>query len=246
MLINLDAKQLEWVAAVYLSGDTVGRQEILDGADAHAENQVRFKLPTRLIAKTFLFRLIFGGSAYAYAHDPDFTHHSSSEKYWQSIIDGTYDKYKGLNQWHTDLIQEVSRSGHLKVVTGRQYKFFRENNELPRSKILNYPVQGLGHDLMALIRVALWRRTNQMNLKSLFVSTVHDSVLLDTPTEIVPSVCKLIFQVFKDVPKNFERLFKVPFDLPLNVEVQVGPNWGQMVDLKEKDLAMLGQLKGTD
>lgn len=236
MLINADAKGLEWVCAVYLSGDEVGTREILDGTDAHAENQSRFKLPTRLIAKTFLFRLIFGGSAYAYAHDPDFTHHSSSEKYWQSIVDGYYDKYQGLARWHTSLVQEVSRSGQLEVVTGRRYKFFRENGELPRSKILNYPVQGLGHDLMALIRVALWRRTNQMNLKSLFVSTVHDSVLLDTPTEIVPSVCKLIFQVFKDVPKNFERLFKVPFDLPLNVEVQVGPNWGNMRELTKEEL----------
>lgn len=58
MLLKVDAKalQLEWRVAVELSGDKVGLQEILDGVDSHADNQQRFGLPSRLIAKTYLFR----------------------------------------------------------------------------------------------------------------------------------------------------------------------------------------------
>lgn len=239
MLINADSKGLEWVCAVYLSGDEVGTREILDGVDAHAENQKRFGLPSRLVAKVFLFRLIYGGSAYAYSRDADFTGHSTSEKYWQSVIDEAYDKYKGLAKWHTSLMQEVSRTGHLQVVTGRQYKFFRENGELPRSKILNYPVQGLGHDLMAIIRVMLRKRMMEMKLRSLLVSTVHDSVLLDTHPDSVWEITRLIFQVFKDAPTQFERLFKVPFTLPLKCELTIGPNWGNMIECKEENLGEL-------
>mgnify|MGYP001599047267 CR=1 FL=1 len=94
MLIKLDAKMLEWVCAVWLSQDKVGMQEIIAEEDVHANNAERFKLPTRLVAKTFLFRLIYGGGAYSYAHDPDFTDVSTSEKFWQRVIDESYDKYQ--------------------------------------------------------------------------------------------------------------------------------------------------------
>lgn len=59
MLISADASQLEWRTAVELSGDLVGLQEIKDHADTHSLNQVAFALPSRLIAKIYLFRTIF-------------------------------------------------------------------------------------------------------------------------------------------------------------------------------------------
>ena len=58
MLLKADAKalQLEWRVAVELSGDKVGLEEIINGYDAHEDNRQRFGLPSRLIAKTLLFR----------------------------------------------------------------------------------------------------------------------------------------------------------------------------------------------
>lgn len=56
MLIGVDAAQLEWRTILELSRDPVGIQEILDGADTHALNEKAFDLPSRLIAKKYLFR----------------------------------------------------------------------------------------------------------------------------------------------------------------------------------------------
>jgi len=236
LLINLDAKQLEFVCAAYLSKDKVAYEEILKGLDIHSANQQRFGLPERVIAKVFLFRLIYGGSAFSYAHDPEFTHVSSSEKFWQGVIDEAYNKYEGLAAWHNSIVQEVSRTGGLIVPpTHREYIFFRENGELPRPKILNYPVQGLGHDLMAILRVMLMRRLTRAKVSSKLVSTVHDSVLFDCPQDSVSTVCRLIFQASQDLPEQFERLFQKKFDLPFRVEVKVGPNWGDMTEVKETD-----------
>ena len=89
MLLQADAKQLEWIGATYLSQDKVAIDEILREVDMHSENQKRFKLPSRLIAKTFVFRLIYGGSAYSYAHDPDFRD-IGNESFWQDVIDAFY------------------------------------------------------------------------------------------------------------------------------------------------------------
>jgi hypothetical protein len=56
MLIQTDASQLEWRCALELSKEYVGINEIVSGEDTHAKNQTAFGLPSRLIAKIFLFR----------------------------------------------------------------------------------------------------------------------------------------------------------------------------------------------
>src|SRR5579864_691463 len=96
-LVNIDAKQLEWVCAVYLSGDKIGREELLAELDIHADNQTRLGLPTRTVAKTFLYRSIYAdelsGGAYAFSVDPNFTHVSSSSRWWQAKLDAFFTKY---------------------------------------------------------------------------------------------------------------------------------------------------------
>lgn len=56
MFIKVDAQQLEWRVALELSRDWVGINEIIDKEDVHSKNQVAFELPSRLIAKIYLFR----------------------------------------------------------------------------------------------------------------------------------------------------------------------------------------------
>src|SRR5579859_2820201 len=159
MLISVDHKGLEWVTAVFLSQDPVGIKEIWDGVDQHEDNRQRFNLPTRLIAKTFLFRLIYGGTAFAYAHDPEFMQVSREPDFWQSVIDGFYRKYGGLAEWHNGLVNNVGKSGKYESPSGRIYYFEPYRTEygelkLPRTKILNYPVQGLGADIVMLSRLS--------------------------------------------------------------------------------------------
>ena len=57
MLFNVDAKHLDWTTAIFLSQDEVGMKEIWEGFDLHTDNQKVFGLPSRLIAKKFLFRI---------------------------------------------------------------------------------------------------------------------------------------------------------------------------------------------
>lgn len=235
MLINLDAKALEWVCATYLSQDQVAIQEQIDNVDVHSDNQKRFRLPTRLTAKTYLFRLIYGGSAYSYSVDPDFTDVSTSPKFWQRVIDATYDKYPGLERWHSSLMQEVVSTGKLVMPTGREYNYTSKLNERgeriwPRTTILNYPVQGLGADVMAIIRV-MFARKLKAYYKALLVCTVHDSILVDTPSQHVDEIVKLCYKTFEDFPEYWEKLFGCKWNVPLKCEVQIGPNWGNMKEV---------------
>ena len=54
-ILNVDLAALEWRTIVELSGDKIALEEINAGLDFHTDNQQRFNLPSRLIAKVFLF-----------------------------------------------------------------------------------------------------------------------------------------------------------------------------------------------
>jgi DNA polymerase I-like protein with 3'-5' exonuclease and polymerase domains len=232
MLLQADAKQLEWVGATYLSQDPVAIKEIWGQVDMHSDNQQRFNLPSRLIAKTFVFRLIYGGSAYSYANDPNFRD-IGDEDFWQSVIDSFYNKYDGLKKWHDEIFFRAKRDKKLVMPTGRIYYYEPEIKydkvKYPRTKILNYPVQGLGADLMAIARVSLRNRLKGKEGIQL-INTVHDSIIIDFDTKVWDNIdiVNLVDKCFEDVPKNFEKLFGVDFNLPMRVECQIGETWGNM------------------
>lgn len=240
-LVNADAKALEWLGAVYLSKDKVGYEEIRNEVDQHTENQKAFGLPSRLIAKKFVFRLIYGGSAYAYANDADFKDVGGDQDFWQNVIDKFYQKYEGIAQWHSDLMLEAMSKGCVTIPTGRVFTFTpvqkRRGMEWPRTQILNYPVQGFGADLMILARLEVDKRMkkNGNNLFSLClpVCTVHDSIVYDVPVGYVDSTANAIFAAWRAIPDSFFNSFGHVFDLPCKVEVSVGDNWKDLKEIKD-------------
>jgi len=239
MLINADYKQLEWQCAALLSEDETAIHEIRTGTDLHEDNRVRFGLPSRLIAKKFLFRLIYGGSSFSYANDADFATISNNPDYWQGVIDAFYKKYRGLHRWHRNLLRGViENGGRYESPSGRTYQFTTVRTKSgftkwPRTTILNYPVQGLGADIMTLARLSLKNRVIGHS-KVQLLATVHDSILIDTDSTELDTICKKIFDVWRDLPANYERIFDSPFHgMPARVEVKVGPNWLDMKEIKE-------------
>lgn len=236
-IVNVDAKSLEWCTYLYLSQDKNGIDEwhnvVNDPSkfDIHLDNQTKFNLPSRLIAKVFLFRWIYRGPAFAYCHDPDFAVVSKSQKYWQDVIDQYYSKYHGLYKTHMRYLQEVNQTGKLRSPLGREYIFKRnKRGEFSEYEITNYPNQGLGADVMAVARVSLAARFAKYKLRSLLISTIHDSLTSDSPDNEVETVKELMVGVFKDLPKNIEKSLGIEWTLPMLGEVSVGPNMKDLVD----------------
>lgn len=240
MLINCDVKGLEVVTAAQLSGDKVLRQEILDKVDIHDANRIRFGLgegkPGRLVSKIFKFRMLFGGGAYSYANDPDFagvdTGKLSRLKFWEGVINEYYTKYAGIKRWHYDeLILTVKRQGYIEIPSGRFFSFKPNGFKWPETQIKNYPVQGFGADLVMLARIEAKRLVRESGLEALFIQTVHDSIVLDTPEKNVYTISKLLKQAVESVPKLCLEHFQYEFSLPLTCEIQVGMNKFDMKEL---------------
>lgn len=225
MYIQVDAKQLEWRGVAWLSNDQVALHEINKGVDTHTENEKAFGLPDRLIAKRYLFRTIYRGSGWAFAHDNDFSSVSSDPDFWDDINEKFYRKYHGIDAWHKDLARIVAARKPIISPLGREWLILpKPNGDLPWTVFTNYPVQGTSADLMSVARVSMLRRIKAALRDTLMVSTVHDSIVLDTTAAELDQAIAICLAVFNDLPKNVQKLWNVTLPCPFPGEVSYGPN----------------------
>lgn len=227
MLIQADASQLEWRVAVELSKDPTALVEILNKEDTHTKNQTAFELPSRLIAKIYLFRTIFRGSGWSFANDADFMHVSSSPKYWDLVNEKFYKKYAGLDKKHQEWAATVLRGEPIEGPLGRFWpvEMGRDRKgelKIPWTLLTNYPVQGTAADVMTIARISFWNRLRKAGIPVLLISSVHDSIVVDAPAIYKEQITSLFLAVFSDLPANIKKLFGYNWECPLVCEVKAG------------------------
>ncbi len=248
MLLKIDAAQLEWRVKVFLAQDKVGMDEIWrleDGTyDIHTDNETRFRLPSRTIAKNWLYQAIFSdafgpegikGAAGGFSAKADFQHvfqGSKKEKVdaWQKVLAAFFTKYPEVFRHGPALIREACETGMVVVPSGRYFPFKPEPDrrsgglDWPRTKILNYPVQGFSADLVQVARLNIWQWWDTS--KGLLINTVHDDVEsdVDNDPDNVYNICIGLENSFRNIPQTFKRLYGTEINIPLSGEVKYGVN----------------------
>lgn len=237
MYVQVDASQLEWRGALELSRDGVGINEVKNKADAHSLNQKAFELPSRLIAKIYLFRTIFRGSGWGFANDPDFMHVSSDPDYWEEVNVKFFRKYHGLDKQHQIWKDLVLEGKPIIGPLGREWKIEFDGKKIPWTVFTNYPVQGTCADIMTMTRVIFRKRLRQKEWGHLvlIVTSVHDSIIVDCPEELVMEVVKLFHEVFASLIPNIKKVFNYDWVVPLECECKIGMT---MKDMKKVDLSI--------
>ena len=207
---------------------------MLEGQDTHALNQAALKLPSRLIAKIFLFRVIFRGSGYSFANDPDFTHVSADASFWDEKNEAFYTKYAGIDKCHKQWKEDIENYGKIVSPLGREWEvpLFNSYGKLNWTQWTNFPVQGTGADVMMLARISFANRLKKLGWPVLLIQTVHDSIAVDCPSEYSQQVARLFHEVFKDLQANIKKIFGYTWVVPLECEVKAGPNQKDMKELK--------------
>lgn len=240
-LVKVDAKSLEWKVAVMLSMDKVGIEEILAGADVHSVNKEYFRLPDRHTAKIYLFRTIYKGSGWSFAHDPAFMHVSSDPSYWDAVNGNFYFKYAGLNATHEAWAKLVAERKPIISPLGRVWKLEPVVNnwgksQIPWTTLSNYPVQGTGHDIVSVARILLRNKMLQHKLTARLITTVHDDIMADVPEKEVKTVAALMYESFDEVRAVIKQKFNYDTVIPFEGEVKTGQNMADMQDLPLKEL----------
>lgn len=215
--------------------DRIALGEINEGIDFHSENQKFFGLPTRLIAKVYLFRTIYRGSGWAFSKDPAFSHVSSDPDYWDDVNKKFYRKYKGIDECHTLWAQQVVSKKPIRSPMGREWMIYlNEDGKLPWTVLTNYPVQGTGADIVMLARLSLRRQLRENGLSAILVGTVHDDIRIDCPDEETDHVIECCYKAFDNVPVNIKKFWNIDVPIPFPGEVYKGRNFRDMEEVKRE------------
>lgn len=269
MLLKVDAAQLEWRVKVFLAQDKVGMEEIelmeQGKFDIHTDNQHRLlnlghdKIKGRTIAKNFIYQMIFQdvfgdqgikAAGHGFAGKADFMHvfegsHKSRVEKWTEVSENFFNKYKGIRAHSVDLIRTASTTGRIVVPSGRWYPFKPELKygelDWPRTKILNYPIQGFSADLVQLARLWLWQNCFKARVEfgdCMLINTVHDDIEADVDNnpELMYNICIKMEQAFRNIPSEFEKKYGSHINVPMAGEVKFGVNLNEasMVKFKAK------------
>jgi DNA polymerase I-like protein with 3'-5' exonuclease and polymerase domains len=235
-----DLSQLEWRVAAWQSQDPVAMQEIFDGVDIHLDNAIKFfgDAKYRQDAKIMTFRLLYGGSAYAFWIDPKMP--NFSKKRWDEIVDSYEMKYRGITQWQQNNISRVPLDhGFLYDAMGRKYKIpMEEHKRYPGTMVYkdtcikNYPVQGMATgNIVPLAQVMMQEKIDadpQAFMSSNWMGQVHDSMIFDTMPHEVKRLAFTCIQVFEALPARINDIWGLDFNLPLTGEAEWGPSYAAM------------------
>jgi len=220
-IMEADFAQLEFRAAAYLSQDGVAIEEVSTGFDVHsytAEVITDAGQPTdRQTAKAHTFAPLYGATGFGRtpAEAEYYTHFTQ--------------KYQGVADWHSRLAKEAIATGKITTPSGREFAFpdVRRNSRGRVSnftQIKNYPVQSFATaDIVPLALLHIDKLLDGM--QSCVVNTVHDSIVIDVHPDEERRVIDIIHRTNKELPDLITLRWGLVFNVPLELEAKIGPNW---------------------
>ena len=206
-LVGCDASGLELrTLSHYLARYDEGKygNTILEG-DIHTANQDAAGLPTRDMAKTFIYGFLYGAGDAKIGQIVNGT-----QKDGKKLKDTFTSKTKGLKGLLV-AVKLAAKKGYLKGLSGRRL-YVRS----PHSA-LNTLLQSAGAYYMKYVVVELNKRLQQYDAK--FVGNIHDEFQIqvrEDQADIVASMCE---QVFIDVGEHLNMRIK------MEGEAKIGNNW---------------------
>jgi DNA polymerase I-like protein with 3'-5' exonuclease and polymerase domains len=232
-IMDSDLSQIELRVPAQLSQDKEMIREFINNEDLHSNGctqimKLSLNKMNRFHAKTFNFRMIYGGTAFGYHKDPNMPDFGLQR--WEEIVTEFYNKYKGLKKWQDDnILKVIQGDGTLTCSTGRIYKFkLGYNNKYNERQIKNYPVQGTaGGDILPLCAIIIWKGMKSRGMKSKPILTVHDSIVFDVVRSERETLADLCMKIFNNLPKYIKLYWGINWIVPITGEVEVGPNYGK-------------------
>jgi DNA polymerase I-like protein with 3'-5' exonuclease and polymerase domains len=220
-IMEADFAQLEFRAAAYLSQDGVAIEEVSTGFDVHAYTAnviTDAGQPTdRQTAKAHTFAPLYGATGFGRT--------PAEAEYYTHFTE----KYEGIGLWHSRLAKEAIATGKITTPSGREFAFpdvvRKPNGRVSHfTQIKNYPVQSFA--TADIVPIALLHIDKLLDgMQSCVVNTVHDSIVIDVHPDEERRVIDIIHQTNKELPDLITLRWGLVFNVPLELEAKIGPNW---------------------
>jgi uracil-DNA glycosylase family 4 len=142
----------------------------------------------------------------------------------QEYIDAWWKDFPTIKKWVESVHIEVVKTGVVVNPFGRKRRFqliTRENKADVQREALNFLPQSTASEFTLASVVEL----NASGVP--IVATVHDSIVADVPERDAIDVGIQMKRVMEAMPKK-----KIGWELPITVDVSIGPNWGAVEEVE--------------
>jgi DNA polymerase I len=226
LLIAADYSQIELRLLAHMAGDERLIEAFRNDQDIHARTAadifgIAIESVTkeqRGVGKTLNFALVYQQGAFATAQSIGTTTREAQE-----FINKYFTAYPKVRAFQAQVLAEARANGYVQTLWGRRrfFKNLNDRNDAVRKAderaAFNAPLQGSAADLIKRAMIRLDRRLAEQGMKTRLILQVHDELILDAPAQEV----ELAKQVLVEAMTADEGALQVP----LKVDVGVGPNW---------------------
>ena len=232
VLLAADYSQVELRILAHIVKEEPLLDAFRQGQDIHAVTASRlFNVPLdqvsyeqRGLGKTINFATIYGVSAFGLSSR---TTMGPAEA--QEFLEQYFTTYPKVRQYIDDTIRTAGELGYVETIAGRRRNFSELKQRLPfnqrqalERQAINAPIQGTAADITKLAMSHLHDRLQSDGLQAKMLLQVHDELVLEVPHEELEKVAVLVREVM-------ESAFEL--DVPLQVDIEAGPNWYEMEQL---------------
>jgi len=224
-IVSADYSQIELRIMAHLSQDKGLLKAFAAGEDVHRHTasevfgveSAAVTSEQRRYAKVINFGLIYGMSAFGLASQLSIER-SAAQQYMERY----FQRYPGVKEYMERTRETARNIGYVETVFGRRLYLpeIKSSNGARRQgaerAAINAPMQGTAADLIKLAMIAVhnWIATSQ--IQGRLIMQVHDELVLEVPQGELDTVKR-------ELPKLMGNVAKL--DVPLVVDVGVGPNW---------------------
>jgi DNA polymerase I-like protein with 3'-5' exonuclease and polymerase domains len=240
---EIDQAQLEYRVAVFMGQDEAGLHDILNKVDAHAFTAEHVfagkweKLEPksaewdelRTEAKSRTFKPLYGGESGT----------KEEVRYFQAFKK----KHKGITAAQAAWKRSALNTGKVRIPSGLEFYFpgtrMLDDGYITNStNICNYPVQSFATaDIVPIGVTYQWHLMRVADLHSFLVNTVHDSAIGEVHPEEVYDYEEIGQYAHIDCVQSYLlKVYKVDFNVPLEIEAKFGRNWAEPKGWAEKHL----------
>jgi DNA polymerase-1 len=225
VLLDADYSQIELRILAHMSGDEKLIEAYNMAEDIHriTASQV-FDVPLdevtpqqRRNAKAVNFGIIYGISSFGLSQDL-----SISKKEADNYIKQYFETYPSIKDYIDGLVSFAKENGYSVTMYNRRRPIpeLSSSNFMQRSFgeriAMNAPIQGTAADIIKLAMINVYNALKDGGYKSKLILQVHDELLVETYTDEIEDVKKII----SDGMKNAASL-----RVPLEIDLQQGNNW---------------------
>jgi len=225
LLVAADYSQIELRVLAHIAGEPAMIEAFRSGEDIHRSTAATVlgmavdfvTAEQRRAAKTINFGLIYGMSAYGLAQALGI-----STKEAEQFIAVYFARYAGVQAYMQETLAAAERDGRVETLYGRVRYLpdIQSRNwnlkENARRMAINARIQGTAADLMKLAMIAVARRLRAEHPRARLLLSVHDELVLESPTEEAAIVAELVRNEMAGVAE---------LAVPLVVDTGIGPTW---------------------